>query len=198
MIVDVVSGWSENVGDQSALWSIADDVAFLTGADGSQPLVRRHTCGSDLRPFLAEKTKDESQKTKRLWIVYSYGCADLWKNLADMRSQPGAAVPQAAVPQFDHLVIIAGVPRLWDGQFEVTDANGVWHVDPAIWRAATCFQPRGIVIPQSQFIKNESAIPPFGNVYVPDVDHSSIVPAVHDDVVAIARELLAEETGGGG
>jgi hypothetical protein len=178
MIVDLVSGWSENLGDGSPIWDIADAIADLSGR-ATAPRVRRHTCGKALKPFLGGGSA--LPVTRRLWIVYSYGCARLWRDLAGLKDGGEVAA------MIDHLVIIAGVPRLWDGQFEISDARGIWHIDPQIIKAATCFSPRGVCIPESQPIKNPS--PVFQNVLVADVDHSSIVSAVRADVLKIAEDL---------
>ena len=187
MIVDAVSGWSQNVGDGSPIWGIADQIAGLVAGD-QKPVVRRHTCGDDLRPFLESQPGTPAPQGPRMWIVYSYGCARLWKSLCDLK-RIGNGI--SGFGPFDHLVIIAGVPRFWDGQFEISDTNGVWHVDPQVFRAATCFSPRDFCLPESQPIKNASQI--FQNRCVGGVDHVSIVAAVAREVLAIARRLWERE-----
>ena len=174
MIVDVFCGWSERVGGRSSIWEIADAIAGI-GVSGHMPVVRRHTCGDDLRPFLASPPAAAVPQSKRMWVVYSYGCARLWNDLHDLLA---TGHWQPTTP-FDHLVIIAGVPRFWDVQFEISDAR------------ATCFSPRDFCLPQSQPIKNPSGS--FQNRFIDGVDHSSIVPAVTGEVLEIARFLSEQE-----
>jgi hypothetical protein len=110
-------------------------------------------------------------------VVYSYGCSDLWKSIAGMGEEYGEP---AAI---DELVIVAGVPRALDGQF----GFGLWHV-PGFVKAATAFNPPDGTVPVSCPIRNVSAA--YRNVAVAGVDHGTIVAAVQDEVVGIARSLL--------
>ena len=164
---DIVSGFSEQVDDGSPIWAHADYAATRLGSRN----VERHTCGADLTGRLQElkRLQDEAAsycdrpppspprlpRPQSIWVVYSYGCARLFKCLLGM--------PEEMRPTIDCLIIIAGVNRIWDGQ----TWEGCWQV-PACVRAAYAFcapyrnAVPGVmpVLPENCPIRNGSSVRP--------------------------------------
>jgi hypothetical protein len=80
-------------------------------------------------------------------VCYSYGCANLWDRWRQL-------VQHGAKPLHKLLVIVAGVPDSWLGQFGV----GIWHA-PDFIQQAVCFNIDVIPVlsPQSYPLRNAGA-----------------------------------------
>ncbi|HVS73100.1 MAG TPA: hypothetical protein VHQ47_17730 [Phycisphaerae bacterium] len=167
MNVLCVSGFGEEVQDDSKFWGIADALDSTAAVD---LVVRRQW--DTLAPA--------DVAAADVIIAYSYGQAALWHALA--------AFPPDQRPTIKHLFIIAGVPRFWWGQLYGTP----WTI-PANIQAATCFNIDSI--PASCGIHNQCDR--YVNISCRDrgLDHVSIQgdPIVRQTIIDAVRAMATEE-----
>jgi hypothetical protein len=181
MIVDFVSGWNMEVNDGSTYWRIADAVE----SHGAK--VRRHDWKTDLRPLLL----NAAVVGKRMVVVYSYGCEDLFKAIDELAAQ-GIQV------SIDFLVIVVGVNRVADGQIW----EKCWQIPDGIGRVL-CFNTvyRGSVagrlpvIPECCPIRNPDMQRVNADLFFEGVDHVNVMELeeVQTGIIYAAGQLLAEE-----
>jgi hypothetical protein len=178
MIATFVSGFTEKVDDGSPIWAIADRVEILEGVEQ----VSRRTWQDDLVKSITDPPV-EGPKPKRLVVVYSYGCADLFRAIA-------AAERLGLTVRIDFLVIIVGVPRWADGQFQ----PDCWVIPDSV-RSCICFSTDSSVFPACSPIRNPSAKWLNYSVAWQGVDHSNVValPVVMETVLDAAARLVSAE-----
>lgn len=198
MILHLVGGWTENIGDGAPFWDLAKlvppgvpaavDAAHDalqnalqantgTFAPGDGVQVIRHTCGEDLGQWFTPGHH------KRLWVAYSYGVARIMRDLLAYLANPAKRLTTA--PVIDDLRMIAGVPRWMDGQ------SGPWYVPgPAYVSRAKCYncnsfpvsQPIGEPLPNQENV--DCAAFPDGS----QTSHISI--QYHPQMVAGIKEAI--------
>lgn len=181
MIADFVSGWSEQINDGSAIWWIADALEKTV-------TVRRHTWTMPLVPFLRGSAADPQ---KRLWVVYSYGCAQLFHELSQV---------DAGDTRIDCLIVIVGVNRVPAPHAQKWE--DCWQV-PACVKSCIAFNTVYMgavdgalpVLPQCAPIRNPSVSYRNANLFYQGLDHANIVevPEVQEAILYAAATLAREE-----